>query len=406
MKVVFLSLLGVASGLQMWGNGVTLEHNMLYPSWSDGTRLSRACVGSSTRRTFTVQNDGTAPINLGTVNVVMDGGGNAFSASSLPTDTLQPGAEVDFVVTFAPSEAGQPWATVTVTSDDPDFVWGIAAEAVAPLIEVQLQSDGRPVDNLDFGIVDASNVQTVMDVYALNRETCETTAEEITITQDGDAFKLLTIDGEDFGTFGGLPTALVSNQDRLFFRVSFEGGPLRTSGDYSSEIVVKTAGDASYTFTTTATIEALEIPCNFVNDISAGSVHVEGSGYVLESSMPCTYEGVTLTSSSGMYPFRVVKNDMTVDLSVWPTQVVTGGATFKWIPQVSCAMVGCTTLAWYDLSAPVAQSCYSGGLTAGDGCFCDDACVNFKDCCYDYQVACKASVGVSYGNSELSALMA
>ncbi|WP_035756737.1 HYR domain-containing protein, partial [Hugenholtzia roseola] len=101
-----------------------------------------ACVGTSQTRTFTIQNTGSAILNLtGTPLVSMSGAGAAmFSVNIVPASSIAPSLSSTFEITYLPTAAGTHEATVSIVSDDPDtpnftfLIRGVGTNAVNPLI--------------------------------------------------------------------------------------------------------------------------------------------------------------------------------------------------------------------------------------------------------------------------------
>ncbi len=73
--------------------------------------------GTPVDRTFTIRNEGTAPISL-TLPLTVSGDFSIFTQPS--SSTVNVNQELTFVVRLAATSVGSPAGTVTVTSDDPD----------------------------------------------------------------------------------------------------------------------------------------------------------------------------------------------------------------------------------------------------------------------------------------------
>src|SRR6185312_2761970 len=106
-------------------------------STSNATDFGTTTTGTSSE-TFTIQNTGTAPLNISSVSI---GGANAsdFTVTSSPASTVSSSGSTTFTVTFASASAGTFDGTVTVNSNDPNtsaYTYAIAATAAYPAINV------------------------------------------------------------------------------------------------------------------------------------------------------------------------------------------------------------------------------------------------------------------------------
>lgn len=91
------------------------------PSTTDGTDFGNANVGGTTvTRTFTIQNNGNAPLLLTGIPAVTISGTNAadFSVSSQPTSAIASGTSATFSVQFAPSSSGPRTALISIPNND------------------------------------------------------------------------------------------------------------------------------------------------------------------------------------------------------------------------------------------------------------------------------------------------
>ncbi len=68
----------------------------------------------------------------------------------------------------------------------------------------------------------------------------------------------------------------------------------------------------------------------------------------------------------------------------WPVNIYNArlvkNVTLQWVPSHSCAVAGCSKLAWHDvLNADATNGvCFVGSLAPGLACYCDDACTRYK----------------------------
>ncbi len=105
---------GTYPNIGITGNLVCMTDPHTTPNAGDHTDFE-----SSFTRTFTIQNSGSAILNITGVTI---SGANAseFSITTTPAATVAAGGSTNFTVTFTPTSNGNKLATVNVMSDDAD----------------------------------------------------------------------------------------------------------------------------------------------------------------------------------------------------------------------------------------------------------------------------------------------
>ncbi|NNT70859.1 choice-of-anchor D domain-containing protein [Flavobacterium sp. IMCC34852] len=107
--------------LQGLGNNIAPGNT---PVGTDNTLFAAQAIGStSAANTFTIQNLGTAGLNLsGLSPYVTLGGANPsdFAIVAVPSNSVGVGSSTTFTITFTPTFSGTRTATVTIASNDPD----------------------------------------------------------------------------------------------------------------------------------------------------------------------------------------------------------------------------------------------------------------------------------------------
>ncbi len=112
-----------APEINVTGNAVTIVDGDNTPTTADHTDFGSVGLGSSFTRTFTIQNTGTATLNIsGSTPFVAISGTNAadFAVTTPPSNTIAAGGSTTFVVTFTPTVLGARNATITINNDDAD----------------------------------------------------------------------------------------------------------------------------------------------------------------------------------------------------------------------------------------------------------------------------------------------
>ncbi|MEZ7528325.1 beta strand repeat-containing protein [Cloacibacterium normanense] len=104
------------------GNGVSVIDGDSTPATSDYTDFGTVDVSTGTlTRTFTIDNIGTAALNLtGTSPYIVISGTNAadFTITALPNTPIAAASSTTFSITFDPSATGTRTATITIANDD------------------------------------------------------------------------------------------------------------------------------------------------------------------------------------------------------------------------------------------------------------------------------------------------
>jgi hypothetical protein len=114
----------VAPEMDVQGKSSSIADGDTTPSGSDDTDFGSTDIsGGSVDHTFTIENTGSAALNLtGTPEVAIVGTHAAdFSVTAPPTSPVAPGGgTTTFSVSFNPSAVGLRQATISIANDDPD----------------------------------------------------------------------------------------------------------------------------------------------------------------------------------------------------------------------------------------------------------------------------------------------
>jgi hypothetical protein len=152
--------------MDVQGNGVSIADGDLTPSAADDTDFGTADItGSAVFHTFTIQNIGSAILNLTGAPLVEIGGANPgdFSVTVNPTTPIAAdGGTTTFTVRFDPSAVGLRSSTISIANDDSDenpYNFAIQGTGATPEMDVQgngvsiADGDISPstIDGTDFG---------------------------------------------------------------------------------------------------------------------------------------------------------------------------------------------------------------------------------------------------------------
>ena len=110
------------SEINVTGNGQTITDGDTTPSTADGTDSGAVVMSSGpVVRTFTIENVGTATLDLGADAVSVSGThASDFAVTSQPATTVAAGGTTTFTVTFDPSAPGLRTASLSIANDDDD----------------------------------------------------------------------------------------------------------------------------------------------------------------------------------------------------------------------------------------------------------------------------------------------
>ncbi|MBT8316641.1 MAG: choice-of-anchor D domain-containing protein [Lutibacter sp.] len=108
--------------INILGNGVTITDGDSSPSFTDETDFGSTNIGSNSDHTFTIQNTGTAILNLTGSPIVGISGDVAFTILTQPSaaSIASGGSDLTFTVRFTPTLTSNVTATISIASNDPD----------------------------------------------------------------------------------------------------------------------------------------------------------------------------------------------------------------------------------------------------------------------------------------------
>lgn len=124
-----------APEINVTGLGVTITDGDLFPTTTDDTEYSAISVtGATSTHTFTIENTGTATLNVGTITIA---GTHAseFTVTSSPSATVAASGSTSFDVTFDPSAVGLRTANITIANNDGDestYYFNIQGYGITP----------------------------------------------------------------------------------------------------------------------------------------------------------------------------------------------------------------------------------------------------------------------------------
>lgn len=154
-----ISIFAPAPQINVQGNGIDIADEDTSAQAADGTfvgTVPAVPLNSTASSTFTIQNPGTAVLNISSITT--DNG--EFSVSGVPTSVAAGGSET-FTVTFDPQSAGNRFGTITINNDassDGDWRMRLQALATAPNAVITSSTGNGPFSE---GDTDAQGNQLV-----------------------------------------------------------------------------------------------------------------------------------------------------------------------------------------------------------------------------------------------------
>ena len=303
------------SEINVQGNATSIADGDLTPASADHTDFGGVLVSAGTiLRTFTIQNTGSASLNLTGAPLVSISGANAgdFTVSALPSSPVAASGSTTFQVTFNPSASGLRTATISIDNNDPDenpYDFAIQGTGLVP--EIQLE---QPIGtsqacgfNYDFGSqLVASNSDITIRIQNTGSGILDLTSATLS-GLDASEFSIQTFPGSNIanGTFDDLVlrfspvtggskvavlTILSSDDDEGTCTINLYG-----EGDASPVVPILSSPVVSGILNTSATIGA--------TIITDGNATITARGTVWKTSSPVTAadnalaEGGTTVSS-------------------------------------------------------------------------------------------------------------
>ena len=141
--------------INIQGNATNIPDGDTSPTTADHTDFGNVAVASNFSRTFTIQNLGSANLNLtGASPRIAISGANAadFSVTTIPSTPIAASGSTTFVIRFAPTTAGIKNATLTIANNDSDenpYDFSITGTGVAPAPEINIQGNATTIPDND-----------------------------------------------------------------------------------------------------------------------------------------------------------------------------------------------------------------------------------------------------------------
>ncbi|TBN00379.1 choice-of-anchor D domain-containing protein [Hyunsoonleella flava] len=144
-----------APEIDILGNSTSISDGDITPATADHTDFGNVGTGYSFTRTFTIENTGTADLNLtGVSPYVVISGVNAadFSVTTIPASTISASNFTTFVITFSPTTNGLKNATLTIANNDSDenpYNFAIRGTGTPPAPEIDITGNSISIADGD-----------------------------------------------------------------------------------------------------------------------------------------------------------------------------------------------------------------------------------------------------------------
>jgi hypothetical protein len=231
--------------IEVQGNGQTILDGDTSPALADGTQFGDVDVaGGFVTRIFTVRNQGSATLNLGSVLIV---GSSAFAVAQQPDAQVAPGASTTFRIAFDPASEGLKTATISLANNDSNedpYNFSIQGRGVV-LPEIAIRGNGQEIVDGDItpSVADGTNFGTV-------GTTGSPVTRSFTIQNQGSgslSLGTVTLSGSSDFTVAQQPLSSVNPGGNTTFAITFAPG----STGLKSAIVSLASNDGDenpYTF--------------------------------------------------------------------------------------------------------------------------------------------------------------
>ncbi|GGK16739.1 hypothetical protein GCM10007962_08760 [Yeosuana aromativorans] len=219
--------------INITGSGNSIVSGDITPSASDDTDFGNVDITIGTNaNTFTIQNTGTATLNLtGSSPYVAISGTNAadFTVTGIPSTSIATGSSTTFTITFNPSAIGLRSATVTIANNDGNenpYTFTVQGNGTSAVQEINVlgnsnsivNGDSSPttLDDTDFGNTDIT-VGSVVHTFTIENLG---TVTNLNLTSGSPYVVVSGVDASDF-TVTTIPTTPITASSSTTFNITF-----------------------------------------------------------------------------------------------------------------------------------------------------------------------------------------
>ncbi|MDW7690684.1 choice-of-anchor D domain-containing protein [Flammeovirgaceae bacterium SG7u.111] len=249
---------GVAQSpeIAIYGNGNAITDGDVTPLTTDNRDFGNTYVSANKWREFSIKNEGSSQLDLGTPKVALSGADAAkFSIETMPGDPVAAGDSTVFRISFNPTTLGVKSAVIEVLSDDLDeSLYNFTIQGTGVGSEVSVVRQGVEIVDGDNTpeVADGTDFESV-NVYG------DTVQHSFFVKNSGDATLIITAGsfvGGDASSFSvdfasALPANVLAG-DSIEMVLTFDPTDL---GALTSELQISTndVDEGTYNFTVTGT---------------------------------------------------------------------------------------------------------------------------------------------------------
>ncbi|WP_019499612.1 choice-of-anchor D domain-containing protein [Pseudanabaena sp. PCC 6802] len=290
------------------------------PSTTDGTDYGSTPLGTALTRTFTIENTGTANLNLTTGSITVPTG---YTIATLPSATVAPGASTTIEVQLTATTVGTFAGDISIPNDDSNenpYNFAITGSVVAPEINVTVDDiNGRPTS-----ILDGDTTPSVDDRTDYGTTTVGTALTQ-TFTIENLGTAALTLGAPTlptgFSLVGAFPTSIAAGSNAAF-TVQLDA---TTPGTFNGEISFgnNDSDENPYNFAIAGIVTAPEI--NVTDGGFGGATDSIADGDTTPSTTDGTDYGTTLLGTAVSRTFAIANTGTaTLNLTTGSITVPTG----------------------------------------------------------------------------------
>ncbi len=231
-----------APEINITGNGANITDGDTTPALADDTEFGTIAIATTLDHTFTIQNIGTATLNLtGGTPIVDISGDTEFSILTQPAANSinSSGSDLTFVVRFAPTVVGTNYqATISIDNDDSTenpYTFVVQGSSVVGVPEIDIQGNATSIadgdttpsllDDTDFGSVSETG-GTITKTFTIEN----TGPAPISLTGGSPYVTITGTNAADF-TVTAIPSNSIAGNSFTTFDITFNPGAtgLRTA---------------------------------------------------------------------------------------------------------------------------------------------------------------------------------
>ena len=150
--------------INIQGNATNIADGDSSPATADYTDFGSTYIGSANNVTYTIQNTGNLPLNIGSITFSGANGAD-FTVIGLPSSTVAAGSSTTFTVRFYPTISGIKNATINIANDDSNenpYNFSIRGTGIDLGVAQEIEIQGNATVIPDNGAVTSTDNWTIL----------------------------------------------------------------------------------------------------------------------------------------------------------------------------------------------------------------------------------------------------